>query len=601
MVSPIARTAREAWSALVEHGGIETQGRDESVEEELREALCPSARSLDEALNKSSTDDLVRAFFSVVSPFVPMFRAILDFFERAKTNQGRTQWRIQIKDEYLELAQFVEFIETWNSLDCEIEVPAIDSKGSWVTNVTAKDYPELARAWQLMHDESGDSTGVEDVDYWLTEYRAGRFFPFPDSLLDDSLPASLFDAAGVARTSLDVIAKKWPDRKRMLSDLARQSFHHDESDGYNSYTIAQHETDHRIASTVLQLALYRNMPSQAQLAFAKQLAAQFARYPRLKVGIRSTRPELERMLSMPLWQKRHELYAVWIATEIVGAVDQHDCELHCEEGKITFAFRETLVATIKGTPPTVRLYAERRSPISNPVGSGRRANVQPDYTMRRKSGEVETCGLVVEVKHYKNGAPGKFREVLLDYARAHQNAKVLLVSHGPASVNYLPEDSDACDRCVAIGGLTVSHRQALATFRKFVSDYVGERVDTKYVQVIAIDVSASMRSALASPELIALVEKLATDPAWKIALIDAGVRKICTLGQLSSELRGFSCGLSTSLEQPLAELTEDYGAVVVITDSEGLSGLDQMTVSPLESELVGGVVLQVVRVSSTPK
>lgn len=36
--------------------------------------------------------------------------------------------------------------------------------------------------------------------------------------------------------------------------------------------------------------------------------------------------------------KRHELYAVWIATEIVQATEGHRCTIHHDNGRIEFAF-----------------------------------------------------------------------------------------------------------------------------------------------------------------------------------------------------------------------------------------------------------------------
>jgi hypothetical protein len=120
-------------------------------------------------------------------------------------------------------------------------------------------------------------------------------------------------------------------------------------------------------------SLATTVPSQKSV-----LHDEFARYPRKKFGAQIKIADLEAYLSLPIWKKRHELYAVWIATEIVNALPDHICEIHDEDGKIVFAFGETLVA-VKSSWPQVRLISERRVPLAAPVGKGRSGNVQTDY------------------------------------------------------------------------------------------------------------------------------------------------------------------------------------------------------------------------------
>src|SRR5829696_2967034 len=100
MAGQVARDSVSAWVKLREAGGLEPDGRDGDLEEQLKITLLPSALTLDEALQASSVDDLVRAFFDLVQPFVAMFRAILESFQVAGARQGRAQWEILIEDEH---------------------------------------------------------------------------------------------------------------------------------------------------------------------------------------------------------------------------------------------------------------------------------------------------------------------------------------------------------------------------------------------------------------------------------------------------------------------------------------------------------------------
>ncbi len=186
--------------------------------------------------------------------------------------------------------------------------------------------------------------------------------------------------------------------------------------------------------------------------------------------------DLDRFLSLPVWQKRHEIYAVWIFTEMVAAVDRHDLEVHHDHGRLAFEFRETRLATITSARPELELITERRSPLANPLGAGRNANVQPDFGVWTQASAGHRCTLVVEVKHYKRSANRSFSEVLADYAAAHQHAQIVLVNYGPIGdvLDCIPVISRA--RCVAIDRLTPLNRSARKEFAKLVRNVVGEPI-----------------------------------------------------------------------------------------------------------------------------
>jgi hypothetical protein len=110
-MSPIHKDSLAAWADLEKRGGLELKGRDEGLAEELKNLLDPSAGSLEEALRGATTDELVRAFFDLLQPFVAMFRAILEFFEKAGAAQGRGQWDIVVNDVDVRLEHFRRFLE----------------------------------------------------------------------------------------------------------------------------------------------------------------------------------------------------------------------------------------------------------------------------------------------------------------------------------------------------------------------------------------------------------------------------------------------------------------------------------------------------------
>ncbi|NVO15011.1 MAG: hypothetical protein HXX10_13325 [Rhodoplanes sp.] len=592
MSKAVAHDSLSAWERLREAGGLELDGRDMDFQERLKIALMPSALTLEEALRAKSTDDLVRAFFGLIQPFAEMFRAILDFFKVAGAREGRDQWEIHIEDEHLDLTHFQKFVEVWNSLEWDLDVPDVDFRGAWAVNDATRDLADVVAPLRFLDKDWRGTTGLADVDLWLKAYARGEYLPYPTSLQPARIAPPLADAAAIAIASLDIVRRTWPDRNAMLEEHRARHFTSDRADGFSPRTIAQNETDYWLGSTTAQLAAYATLDEPNRQVFAERLAQTLSSYPRRKIGVRAKQPELERILSLPLWQRRHELYAVWIATEIVNALSGHDCELHHEDGRIVFAFRETVVATVHSSRPEVRLIAERRQPLGNPLGRGRTANVQPDYGLWRGSGERETCGLVVEVKHYKRNAPAQFREVMVDYARAHPQAKVVLVSHGAAGEHFYDIDADVRDRCRAIGELTTNHREQRAVFREIVRDYVKEPVpragedNAAAATAIAVDISGSMDEALAAPSLLGLVEQLAGGCIETLALIDTEIRKICKVAEAADAIRSTPRGSQTNLRKPLLRLLEDHACVIVVTDADGLAELgdeayfDRLSVRP---------------------
>jgi hypothetical protein len=578
----IHKDSASAWADLQKRGGIELDGRDEGFEEELKNRLAPTARSLDEALQSATTDDLVRAFFDVIQPYVAMFRAILEFFEKAGATEGRAQWDIMVDDVDVSLEHFRRFLKEWNSIPCEIEVPAVDYSGIWTFTDLTRNVPEMANVHSGVRTKNPYLSGVADIDSWLKRYRDGDGFyeEWPKSLTPRSLGPGYSDVAALAIAVLQTIRGGYESRKALIEALRRPGSPPDRVNALSPGTIAQNETDFWLGTMVARLARSLTLPPDLRKELGERLKERFAQYPRKKFGARLKIADLRSYLSLPLWQKRHELYAVWIATEIVNALPDHNCEIHHDGGKIVFAFRETVVATVKSAWPPVRIMSERRVPLTAPVGKGRSGNVQPDYGLWRQEGGVDTCGLVVEVKHYKRSATSSFSDVLTDYSRAFPKAEVYLVNHGPIGDATSNVPRELLGRCHTIRDLIVPHLSAREELRNAVRKYVGKPVawaaksqsggstDT----ILAVDVSASMSGSQRRPEFSELLGEILDNRCASAALIDVSVRNVVPLEELS-EAMGAIDGGSTGLYAPVEELLGTFKRVLVITDNDGLNSL----------------------------
>ena len=598
------RSALSAWRGLVEAGGLEPVGRDLELSEGLRQAINRDAGSVEEALESVPMGAFVEALFRAIEPFPMMFGDILRFFESAGAREGQRQWRLVVGDELFELEHFEEFEHEWRSVECEFDVPAVSGHEAFLPNTVRN---ELAAAeyvgekrWALM----GEATGIADVDAWLQAYGAGGYARFPGSLLPERLPPGLADAARIAMAGLYVVRDAGYDRRSLLEALrARRGSRGvlDWDDGLNLWMIAQNETDYWLRTTVQILGQFVAGPEAERARFGAELRARYERLPRRRLNVRVDVQDLVRLLSLPAWRKRHELYAVWIATEILAAAEGHDVKVNHADGELQFAFRETRVADIVSARPALSLYSERRSPLESPIGKGRKNNVQPDYGLWREGPYREWCSLVVEVKHYKRSDGRNFRDALVDYARAHPGAVVNLVNYGPVGMSdELPYDLRR--RCGAIGDLNPRNMEARERFREMVRERIGEPSRTAgrlaagnaLPASVVVDTSASMAGVLQGAWFGEFAEDLARRGAKTATLVDDGPRATVSMDSLGAWIRENELNRGTRLATAVAALVEAEGSILVVTDGDGLrdlGGLDAVAELLDEGEDVGAKVV----------
>jgi hypothetical protein len=151
--------------------------------------------------------------------------------------------------------------------------------------------------------------------------------------------------------------------------------------------------------------------------------------------------QLTDILNLPIWKKRHAVYAVWIGSQIWRALGQDwQFRFHLDNDLLSFAFSGVHLATLlsPGTDQVLGWWTELRTPASR-LPSGRRTKgIQPDYRIRRAPySAADSDVLIVEVKQYKRSSTGDFSAALMDYAFACKKAFVMLAGYGPVSLNVL--------------------------------------------------------------------------------------------------------------------------------------------------------------------
>ncbi|MBT2785700.1 MULTISPECIES: hypothetical protein [unclassified Halomonas] len=587
MKPPIHEDAISAWHYLCEKGGLELDGRDEGLEGRICDHLNPNAESLEEALSTASLEAFVEAFFHSLHPYIEMFRNILGFFEHGKATKGESQWILRVGDVDLDLEHFRKWLNNWDAIaNSEINVPAIDKKAVW-------QLWERFRERQSIHNEIRKSFGNEvlnvkdDVRAWVVAYNNDNYLPLPASLLPPQCPSELEACASIAHAALKLLLNLGltPSSLKALYD---NRIAQDPSDGLEFRNISQNETDYWLKTFVVAISAATSLSNAELRKLGEELGSITSRFHTRPLEVSVTIKDLESVLSLPIWKKRYDLFSVWIATEIIRALNAHDVEIHHDNGRIAFSFHETHIATVHSSLDSFRLISERRIPLENPRGEGRKAGVQPDYGLWALKNGKEFCGMAVEVKHYKRSNKSKFVAMFEDYARAVEEGKVYLVNHGPISESVYDLSWSVRDRCFAIGKLTTSNWEAREQLASAVQKCIGEPVKSwpkpsetaASDKVLLLDVSGSMSLIMRSEEMSSFIRNLtATELPKKLAAADTKV-----VGEWEPSELGFSeilyiDGGSTDLLAPVMELLSRYNEVILVTDSDGLSGLKNVAVS----------------------
>lgn len=277
MESEIYTDSVSAWKGLIDIGGLELDGRDEDLEYQLKAHIDPNATDLNVALASVPIDIFLQALFQVIQPFISMYGDILDFFTKARAREGKVQWRLSVDQEIINLRNFEEFLEQWNNIRCQIEVPAIDSRSAWIL----LDVLRTSNSYDIIENiftEGSLHTGFIDVDSWLTEYENDRYTQLPSSLHPNNLYHGLDDAASVVIGALQVLKAQRLDTRQSLYRYRTRCQESIEHDAFHPCSIAQNETDYWLRTYVLILAHLLRSADDIKRAFDQALAQSYRRY-----------------------------------------------------------------------------------------------------------------------------------------------------------------------------------------------------------------------------------------------------------------------------------------------------------------------------------
>ena len=561
-MTAVARTALEAWKQLETKGGIERDGRDADFVEQLTKALHPQANTIEQALATVGIDRFVAAMFETIGPFAAIYADILAFFRRGGVKDGKAALTLQLGEIPFDLDHFVQFVETAQTVLGVRHLSLLTESTAWPFRHALNSLPQASML-------------PPDVDHWCERWDHGTYAAYPASLTPARIGPDLEDAAAMVDAALKTL--RCVSQNRTDSpELARTRAPIEilPLGGLDAMTISDLDKDQWLRSLIVGLGRAAVASATDRKRISAAVANVISGLPR--VLVKSPMSQLERLVSLPAWKHRYDLYAVWVATAILEALPDHPLAIHAERGALTFAFKSHLLATVGALEGETFLYSERKSKLAHPRGKGRKKHVQPDYGLWRPAAE---CRLVVEVKHYKTADKRGFSEVMADYADAHPDAKVLLVNYAGTGdiLDIMPDvDAGTRDRCHHIPHFTPHNPVAREGFRRMVLDAVGPPPPIPIRQRLLLDVSGSMSFALLGGRNSVMASWLRSDEIdrdCEVVFVDTLECWRGSVEQAVDQLQIFAGRRGTSLRPMALRLLEDTDLLLVATDDGGLADL----------------------------
>jgi len=525
--------SHEVWDYLCRNAGLDTDFYDSAFEQDLRKALgLAETGDMHFLLRQASvsTELFLGAFFEAAEPYAQMMSDLLVMFERAAADTADDNVAIEfdfgadLPQLDFDLRSFRQWLERWKRVSTVLTVNIWDIELMW----------ELARVLRPQRDLDQVIRNHPPVARWIHEYELERWptsMPPPPQSGNPDLDARLnrvwklwetvvreSSRFGASHEDLELAAGR-EEQERREADMQREAemedpreFPREERDTPNRDTNrrAREDGDRRTAdatpwapwpATILRrlnsdhwtkailigtfaqaASITREREPQATAA-AHRLAEQLDQVFRLvdtaqRTGTQQLRV-LDDFLSLPVWRRRHELFSAWVSTQILDALESQSVRIHQHDGLIEFSFAGTHLATADAPTPRLHLWAEMRSPLASPIGKGRRAGIQPDYSLLADPVTNPLASVLeVECKQYRRPSARNFSAALADYARGRPNATVVLVNYGPVSDTILPRvPDDVRDRTHILGNFRPGEVSQLREFRHIITATLSRRME----------------------------------------------------------------------------------------------------------------------------
>ena len=411
------KTSIDFWKKMTSKRNYDEKGYDFETTHYIKEQLSlPHSKSILQGLNskKIELEEFIKIFFEATQPFSNMMSELLNMFEEIEAkktnknlnilfnfNKGKEPFKINLKN-------FRKYVNSLVNVKKEYHIP----------NLTTDELFKMLHIISCQEIYRANTIS----DEWIESYNSG--------ILLDTLPViktpdpDFNELIHIVLLVLKDIIERIKAYNVPLNELS--SFKH--SDNLELSKLARLVSDKWVINT------YKALNDISRCESIKNDLASFFEDVDLtkKITINEKVEILEEILELPFWDKRYELYSVWVFTQIYKATKNYGLKVHTKNNTLAFPFKETHLATLNcENNNNIMIYSEKRTKLQNPVGKGRNKSIQPDYSFYiEPTDDIDSSILEIECKQYKRTSTDSFARTLIDYSNGRPNADVYIVNYG---------------------------------------------------------------------------------------------------------------------------------------------------------------------------
>jgi hypothetical protein len=504
-----AKTLTDAsalWQELRKSGvSIQTKsgrdGYDAALVAEIKCALFPgSSRSLERELKEvgTTTEAFLEVFFRAIQPFSMMLADILAMFEEANAKRSDNNLKISFQFDKASpaLAMALDAFREVTGSVRRITRPVV--RRLWNGNMLSLLHHSAEKCLEEFNlerpsyfQQSARGTSVISgtaVEEWCHRHARRTWVKFPgfSRASNPDFAAVISQCETLIHAIIDACMEFGPGYDDLSRSFMVERDMTDAPEDARMRSVFRHHSRefwaNSFASLVEAVILYvEALPmaerDKASLRAAEILADILDHVPAIP-GVEETveRSFLD-LINFPVWQRRHEVYAVWVGSRIMRALPDHCRDWHPDGDTLRFPFSGAHLATLESALGDVQFWTEMRTSLDGATGVFGRKAIQPDFRLvsvplHRNDATI----LVVECKQYKRGVSSWFAGALDDYSLGCPGASVVLVNYGDIPGGTLARvDASRQDRCHVIAKMRPDHPEALAHFDDIVRESVPVR------------------------------------------------------------------------------------------------------------------------------
>lgn len=427
----INNNTRDLWDAIKKMGHFSDSYYDKSIELDMKNEL---GLKKNESLQELQPEVVFSTFFKVMSPLSIMYEDILCLFECCKASKSSKNIEIEFQSSEFSFAKFniQHFIEAKSKLE----------NVKTYTKKISIDEKKIKNIWALKSGNNireNEEIKNELFRKWADEYWENKD-KWPEITLKFEVIAKNLPISELLQRSFEC----WQELFNFYKSTDRINWHNCiEKYSRLEKALLYEESDYWLIYSLLGLYYY----AENYLSFSENRREQIRhQLTKFLEAFHITDGYVEKniqvwheFLQLPVWEKRHEVYSIWIFTQIMASFPKECVKFRIKDGKLIFPFSGANLASVKLNKKVFDVWTELRTQaIVTPIGKSRKNAIQPDYSIVcGNENDIQDTVVVVECKQYKKANKKNFSEAIVDYADNRPKAKVLLVDYGEINLECI--------------------------------------------------------------------------------------------------------------------------------------------------------------------